>query len=245
MKLVRLASQIARLASLYPVSTAAITLRPRLRSSRMRSLISTLASTAAPIVMNEPGDPRQGERGIKPRHDAEQHQHVEHQRNGGIDPEPAIARHHQRDHCQAADHHRQQALCGSESAAKVRPHGAFLDDREVDPAARPERSAMARLLALSDVKLPEICARPPRIGSLILGAESTSPSRMMAKGLPTFSRVSLANLAPPCASKVMLTTFWLFGRIDPGLRARQIAAADAAPAAAPPRTGLPCGVPGA
>ena len=56
---------------------------------------------------------------------------------------------------------------------------------------------MASWLALSTVKLPEIWALPPRIGSLMFGAEITLPSRMIANGLPTFSLVSLANLAPP------------------------------------------------
>ena len=57
---------------------------------------------------------------------------------------------------------------------------------------------MASCWRVSTVKLPEICAVPPWIGSLMLGAESTSPSRMMANGLLTFSVVSMAKRAPPC-----------------------------------------------
>src|SRR3546814_16542361 len=40
----------------------------------------------------------------------------------------------------------------------------------------PERSEIASALALATLKLPEICALPPRIGSLIDGADSTLPS---------------------------------------------------------------------
>ncbi len=65
---------------------------------------------------------------------------------------------------------------------------------------------MASWVALSTVKLPLICAEPPRIGSLILGAESTLPSRIMAKGLPTLACVTRANLLAPDPLKVMLTT---------------------------------------
>jgi hypothetical protein len=70
----------------------------------------------------------------------------------------------------------------------------------------PERSAIASWLALSTVKLPEICADPPRIGSLMRGAERTLPSRMIAKGLPTFSWVVRAKRRPPWLSNLMLTT---------------------------------------
>ena len=37
----------------------------------------------------------------------------------------------------------------------------------------PARNIMARLLALSALKLPDICPLPPQIGSLIRGAVST------------------------------------------------------------------------
>ena len=53
---------------------------------------------------------------------------------------------------------------------------------------------MASWLAVSTVKLPEICALPPRIGSLMLGADSTLPSRMIANGLLTFSVRQLGEL---------------------------------------------------
>src|SRR3546814_6321043 len=54
----------------------------------------------------------------------------------------------------------------------------------------PERSEMASALALATEKLPEICALPPRIGSLIDGADSTCPSSTIAKRLPTFCDVT-------------------------------------------------------
>src|SRR3546814_12186756 len=52
---------------------------------------------------------------------------------------------------------------------------------------------MASALALATEKLPEICALPPRIGSLIDGAESPCPSSTIAKRLPTFCDVTRAT----------------------------------------------------
>ena len=62
-----LASQIVRLASLKPVSTLAMTPLPLRCSSRIRSLISTLASTAAPMVNTIPAMP--GSVRVKPAAD--------------------------------------------------------------------------------------------------------------------------------------------------------------------------------
>ena len=65
----------------------------------------------------------------------------------------------------------------------------------------PARSRIARSLALSTVKLPEIWPEPPRIGSRITGAEITSLSSTMANGRPTFSCVTVANLRAPAVLK--------------------------------------------
>ena len=65
----------------------------------------------------------------------------------------------------------------------------------------PARSRMERSLALSTVKLPEICPEPPRIGSRMTGAEITSLSRMIANGLPTLSCVTCANFRAPLVLK--------------------------------------------
>src|SRR3546814_5768147 len=65
---------------------------------------------------------------------------------------------------------------------------------------------MASALALATEKLPEICALPPRIGSLIDGADSTCPSSTIAKRLPTFCDVTRAKVADPPESKRMVTT---------------------------------------
>ena len=70
----------------------------------------------------------------------------------------------------------------------------------------PEARLTASWLALSTVKLPLICARPPRIGSLMFGADSTLSSRMIANGLPTFSCVTRPKRRAPAALKVMSTT---------------------------------------
>ena len=47
---------------------------------------------------------------------------------------------------------------------------------------------------------------PPRIGSLIRGAEITSPSRTIARRRPAFFDVMSPNRAPPAASKRNETT---------------------------------------
>src|SRR3546814_2672586 len=65
---------------------------------------------------------------------------------------------------------------------------------------------MASALALATEKLPEICALPPRIGSLLDGADSTCPSSTIAKRLPTFCDVTRAKVADPPESKRMATT---------------------------------------
>src|SRR3546814_5921605 len=56
----------------------------------------------------------------------------------------------------------------------------------------PERSAMESSLALATVKLPEICAEPPRIGSLMLGAERTTRSEEHTSELQSLMRISYA-----------------------------------------------------
>src|SRR3546814_18428431 len=65
----------------------------------------------------------------------------------------------------------------------------------------PERSAMERSLALATVKLPEICDEPQRIGSLMLGAERTTPLRMIANDRLKFYIVHRATLRPPAPTK--------------------------------------------
>ena len=67
----------------------------------------------------------------------------------------------------------------------------------------PEARLTARSLALWTVKLPLICARPPRIGSLMFGADRTLSSRMIANGLPTFSCVTRPKRRAPAVLKVM------------------------------------------
>ena len=76
----------------------------------------------------------------------------------------------------------------------------------------PARSSTARSLALWTVKLPLICAWPPRIASRMFGADSTFSSRTMAKGRPTFCWVTEPKRWAPWVSKRMLTTgslLWL------------------------------------
>jgi hypothetical protein len=58
---------------------------------------------------------------------------------------------------------------------------------------------MARLLADSTVKSPEIMPEPPVMGSRMTGAETTSLSSTIAKGRPTFSWVARASRRVPAA----------------------------------------------
>ena len=66
----------------------------------------------------------------------------------------------------------------------------------------PDDRATASSFAVSTVKLPEMVAVPPMIGSLMFGADSTLLSRMMANGLPTFSVVVRAKRFAPALSKL-------------------------------------------
>ncbi len=76
--------------------------------------------------------------------------------------------------------------------------------------SRPERSEMASALALSTVKLPEIEAEPPRIGSRIDGAEMIRLSRMIAKRRPTLAWVTCAKRWLPWTLKLTWTETSLF-----------------------------------
>ncbi len=67
----------------------------------------------------------------------------------------------------------------------------------------PEARLTARSCALWTVKLPLICARPPRMGSLMLGADKTLSSRMIANGFPTFSCVVRPKRRAPAVLNVM------------------------------------------
>src|SRR5215470_12984792 len=65
------------------------------------------------------------------------------------------------------------------------------------PGSSPERNWIAKSFTCSTVKEPEICPVPPRIGSRITGADKTSLSSTIAKGLPTFSCVAWPKRRAP------------------------------------------------
>ena len=69
----------------------------------------------------------------------------------------------------------------------------------------PALNNIERLLASSTVKPPSICPEPPKIGVRITGAEITSLSKIIAKGLPTFSDVAFAKYFPPSESNLKFT----------------------------------------
>ena len=75
-----LESTMAFMACLNPSSIARRTVLPCSSSSRIRSKISTLASTAMPTDSTMPGEARQRERGVDHRQPAEREQDVERER---------------------------------------------------------------------------------------------------------------------------------------------------------------------
>ena len=64
---------------------------------------------------------------------------------------------------------------------------------------------MAKSLALSNEKLPEIWALPDGIASLITGADITYLSKTIANLLPTFLAVKSANFLEPILSNLIET----------------------------------------
>src|SRR5262249_22583748 len=73
------------------------------------------------------------------------------------------------------------------------------------PGSVPDRSSRAMLWASWTVNRPDIWPEPPRIGSRMIGAESTSLSSTMANGRPTLSWVSWAKRRVPLALNRKLT----------------------------------------
>ena len=74
----------------------------------------------------------------------------------------------------------------------------------------PERKRTAKSFALCNVKFPEICPRPPGIGSRIVGADKTLSSKTIAKRSLTCSVVNFAKRRAPDASNSVVTTGILF-----------------------------------
>ncbi len=72
----------------------------------------------------------------------------------------------------------------------------------------PALSWVARNLASSRVKLPEIMASPVVISDWTVGAERRELSSRMASGLPKNSRVNLANSSRPESLNLMETAGW-------------------------------------
>jgi len=69
----------------------------------------------------------------------------------------------------------------------------------------PALSMTARSLAWSGEKLPVICACPEGIGSRIMGADTTFPSRTMASLLPTLVAVTSEKIFAPFEFRVIET----------------------------------------
>ena len=96
----------------------------------------------------------------------------------------------------------------TESAPRSGP--TVRSSRMVSGAGRaPARSSSAKSVVCCTVKLPLMMPRPPVMALRITGALITLPSRMMAKGRPTFFEVASPNLRAPTESKLKATTGWL------------------------------------
>ena len=78
------------------------------------------------------------------------------------------------------------------SAPSPAPTDCF-DSTRSGTGSAPALRSVAKLLALSTVKLPVICPLPPVIGVWITGAEITRPSSTMAKRLPMLRVDTSAN----------------------------------------------------
>ena len=101
-----------------------------------------------------------------------------------------------------------------ESRAELGADGALLDDVQLDrQPARAQRDGEL-VGGLDGEAAARSAALPPRIGSLMFGAEMTTLSRMIANGLPTFSWVTRAKRWLPAPSKRMLTTGRAVARIE-------------------------------
>ena len=89
----------------------------------------------------------------------------------------------------------------------------------IGAAKEPARNNKAVSLASAEVMLPEICTRPPVIGSLMLGAVTTSDLpwsfNTMAMRLFLLARVRSAKMSEPALSSTKFTEGWLFS-VKPG-----------------------------
>jgi hypothetical protein len=102
---------------------------PRLCSSRMRSLMITLASTAAPTVRTKPAMPGQGQRRER-SHDAENDEYVQHQREIGVEAEAAVGDEHE-DEDQAGAERAGDHRAADRILAEIGADGALLDHLEL------------------------------------------------------------------------------------------------------------------
>ena len=92
-------SKIVTQARLNPLRICWAMLAPRSASSRIRSKISTLTSTAMPIVRARPARPGRVKLAWKKRHRGDQQEHVQHQGDDGHHAgEPVVDDHEDRHH---------------------------------------------------------------------------------------------------------------------------------------------------
>ncbi len=153
----------------------------------MRSLISTLASTAVPIVSTKPAMPGRvsvafSSAASRPRMTST----LMTTRQGGVDAEAAIGQHHEGDDQATTAIDR----CGDAGVDQIA--GTELGARPCVPrspsastGSLPERSAIASWLALSTVKLPLIDGAAAQDRFVDVRSRDRDPSMMMANGWPT------------------------------------------------------------
>ena len=113
---------------------ADFTVRPERSSSRMRSKMSTLASTAIPTVRMMPAMPGSVRVASKRGQGAEDQDDVERQRDDGVDAGELVDHEHGEDH-QARPRGRPAALVDG-VAAEGRADGALFEVGHAAPAGR-------------------------------------------------------------------------------------------------------------
>jgi hypothetical protein len=192
-------------------------------SSRMRSLISTLASTARPMPSTMPAMPgsvRVAPSALMP---AKGEDHIERQGDVGHQSPAAVQHEHEQEHQHEGRNAGVDTLL-DDIAAQVGADAALLDDGQLG-GQRPGPQQRRQVPASCTVKLPEIWPEPPVIGSRITGALSTLPSSTMAKGRPTLASVMAANSRAPGAVEAEVDDRLACLRVESGAGVRQAVAA--------------------
>ncbi len=156
----------------------------------VRSKMRMLASTAMPTESTKPAMPARVSVTGMSRKIGQDDERVVDQREVGHEPRQPVVDEHEREDEADPDGPGDQARL-EELLAQRRADLGVLDrlDRERQRAVAEDRHELVHLRTASAPLPMVICPDPPVIGSLMLGAEITVPSRTIAKNSPTWSFV--------------------------------------------------------